>query len=150
MHNPPDYEGIEQKLWGKNTTEAVSRFNEQDRYILRKIRTYTWRFGFSEEEVRQHIRADKMFAAWFAKGPRCQGIHEKIATDWPEEEELIENFQCLPQSGEDAWCIATDGELRRWKRPKGVKSLDFVGQPESTLCMLHVNKEVWRKPRSVT
>lgn len=128
MHNPPDYEGLEQIAWRENAENVGVRLSSKDRYILKKIKTYMWRFGYSEEAIKGRIQSDIMFAAWFAKEPRRTKIHERIAAAWLEEIELISDFDDLPASGPDAWYIATDGELRQGKKPATVKSLDFRWQ----------------------
>ena len=129
MHEPPDWDALEQAQWRENVDAVIDRLNERDKNILKKIGTYIWRFGYSESEVSNHIKEDQMFAAWFAKEPRRTKFHEKIAAEWlrlvERESDLIEDFDELPTQGKDAWYIASDGELRQGKKPQGIKSLDF-------------------------
>ena len=125
MHDPPDYNALERVAWLKNAEAVLAKLNDRDRYILKKMRTYGWRFGHSEQAVENHIREDQMFAAWFAKEPRRTRFHERIASEWLQGVPSVECFETLPVAGKDAWYIATDGELRQGKKPPGVKSLDF-------------------------
>ncbi|MXZ16948.1 MAG: hypothetical protein F4Y81_01795 [Rhodothermaceae bacterium] len=129
MHDPPDYDAREQAAWRKNFGAVIDRLNARDDNILKTIRTYIWRFGYSESEVSNHIREDQMFAAWFAKEPRRTKFHEKIAAEWlrriEQESDLINGFKELATGGRKAWYIASDGDLRQGKKPPGIKSLDF-------------------------
>lgn len=125
MPEPPDYEALEQILWRKQAKEVIDCLDKDDENLLKKIQTYIWRFGYTEEEVRARIRRDEMFSAWFTKEPRRMKLHETIAADWLKRIELVFDFEDLPTGGKNAWYIATDGELRQGKKPAGVKSLDF-------------------------
>lgn len=125
MRAPPDYDLIEQLLWREQSREVVDVLDDDDQNILKKIRTYAWRFGYTEEEVKVHIRKDAMFAAWFTKEPQRMKLHEKVAAEWLKDIDQIDGFESLPTGGQNAWYIATDGELRRGKKPTGVKSLNF-------------------------
>ena len=129
MHNPPDYDALEQVAWRENVDAVIDRLNARDANILKKISTYIWRFGYSESEVSNHIREDQMFAAWFAKEPRRTKFHEKIAAEWlrqiEQESDLIKDFDELATRGRKAWYIASDRDLRQGQRPSGIKSLDF-------------------------
>ncbi len=82
MFKPPDYDAIEIEMWPKNKENVVVDLDEQDKNLLRKIITYSWSFGYSETEIHDKIREDKMFRAWFAKEPRRQGFHEIIAGEY--------------------------------------------------------------------
>lgn len=126
MHKPPDYDGIERSLWRENAEDVTTRLEEQDVYILKRIQTFIDRFGFDEEAVREKIMSDRMFSAHFAKEPRRQGLHERIAAEWLERLETIRNFETLPKSGKNAWYITSDGNLRQGMRPAPSKSLDFT------------------------
>lgn len=126
--NPPNYEGREKRLWKANAKKVVDDLNAGDKYILKKIENYSWRFGISQKEVEKEIRRNTLFANSFATEPRRQGLHEKTAADWLKRHEpLISNFETLPKSGKDALLINSDGEivLRKHSRAKPSKTLDF-------------------------
>ena len=96
MHSPPDYEMLEQAAWKESADQVKMRLNTQDQNILKKIKTYKWRFGYSEESIKDRIRSDGMFAAWFAKEPRRTKFHERIAAAWLEDIDVIHDFDSLP------------------------------------------------------
>lgn len=125
MLKPPDYDAFEQILWRKQAKEVIDCLDNNDKNILKKIQTYIWRFGYTEEEIKAHIRRNEMFAAWFTKEPRRMKLHETVAADWLSGIDLISDFESLPTGGKNAWYIAIDGDLRQGKKPAGVKSLDF-------------------------
>lgn len=123
---PPDYAGIEAKMWRKHRRSVVPNLNKKEKYIVKKISTFIDRFGFSRRNIEQKIRDDEMFAAWFAKEPRRTSIHEKTARDWLEEA-LRVNIEKLPASGKNALYVDKDGEVVKKSRSsrKLSKSLDF-------------------------
>lgn len=125
MRNPPDYEGIEGKLWKDNAEEVVKRLDGEDEYLLKRISTFVSRFGYPTDNVKDKIRTDKMFSAHFAKEPRRQGLHEKIAAEWLKIENEIKDFKTLPKSGRNAWYVTSDGNLQQGMKPAPSKSLDF-------------------------
>lgn len=122
---PPDYDAIEKKLWKKNAGEVNARLDDNDPDLLQRIKTFIWRFGFGEHKVREKIQADKMFASHFAKEPRRQGFHEKVAAQWIKELDAVDNFQVLPKYGKNAYYITSDGEIRSDMDSRPSKSLDF-------------------------
>ena len=113
MREPPDYENIEQKLWRGNAEEVYAGLEDDESNILKRISTFIWRFGYEEDEVREKIYDDEMFAAWFAKEPRRQGMHEIVAAEWLNEERLTKNFDTFPKGGPDAYYVTSDGEIRK-------------------------------------
>ena len=125
MREPPDYESIEQDLWKKNAKSVTERLAASDSNILDKIQTFIWRFDFPIEIVKEKIKNDSLFAAHFAKEPRRTTLHERIAANWLEEEESIQDFKVLPSKGKKAYYITSDGEIRKAVKNPPSKSLDF-------------------------
>ncbi len=128
MLKPPNYDAIEVEMWRENAENVVNSLNEQDKNLLKKIQTYSWRFGCSEQEIKDKIRDDKMFRAWFAKEPRRQGFHELIAGEYLKQFEIITNFEILNKGGDSAEYITSDGHIVDGKtlQDKAIaKSLDF-------------------------
>lgn len=132
MREPPDYEGIEQRLWRANAEEVYTRLMEDEPNILKRISTFIWRFGYDEDEVREKIYDDKVFASWFAKEPRRQGLHEAIAADWLNQEELTSDFDTLPKGGPNAYYVTSDGEIRKGMQDPPGKSIDFMWRTGNT------------------
>ena len=125
MRRPPDYEAIEQRLWRENAGDVQSRLSDEDSDLMKRVQTYIWRFGYRECEVRDRIEDDEMFASWFAKEPRRQGLHEGIAADWLRQDEDVNDFDVLRKSGPDAYYITSDGEIRQGMANPPGKSIDF-------------------------
>ena len=124
---PPDYDKIEQKLWWKHGNEVRDLLENQDPGLLRRIQTFSDRFGFDETEVCEKIKTDFMFACWFAKNATRTGFHEKEAEKYlcmfPG---LIKSFRGLPATGNNAKYINQMGNIITGKKPSGIKSLDFM------------------------
>lgn len=125
MREPPDYEAIEQRLWRENAGDVLARMTDEDRDLMKRIRTYMWRFGYEEDEVKGRITDDKMFAAWFSKEPRRQGLHEVVAANWLRQADDVAGFDVLHKSGPSAYYITSDGEIRRGMHNPPGKSIDF-------------------------
>ena len=79
---PPDYEALVGSARMANAGKVAERLSQNDENILKRIRLFHKRFGFPEEEIKEKIRGDNMFAAHFAIDPSRQTIHEKIAEEW--------------------------------------------------------------------
>jgi hypothetical protein len=112
-------------MWKKNAKSVIKRLDCDDENLLKRITTFVSRFGFPTENVKDRIRTDNMFSAHFAKEPRRQGIHEKIAAEWLEKVGCVKNFKTLPKQGKNAWYITSDGNLQQGMKPAPSKSLDF-------------------------
>ena len=125
MPKPPDYDEIEVEQWRENAKEVVPNLEKKEENLVRRIKTYIWRFGFSRSDVESKIATDNMFAAHFAKEPRRTGLHEREAAKWLEMLEQVEEFKVLPKSGENAFYISSDGEVRQNMAGAPSKSLDF-------------------------
>lgn len=125
MPKPPDYEEIEVAQWRENAKEVAQNLKKKEKNLLKRIKTYIWRFGFSQTDVENKIANDDMFAAHFTKEPRRTGLHEKEAAKWLNELDQVEEFQVLPKSGRDAFYISSDGEVRQNMIGAPSKSLDF-------------------------
>ena len=86
-------------MWARNLREVAEEATEcSDRLIngaYRKIRLAIR----TSEGVLLKIREHEMFAAWFAKEPRRQSPHERIAADYLMTFTELRNFEQLPQSG---------------------------------------------------
>ena len=123
MREPPDYDAIEREQWRTNFKEVSERLRTGDLYLTNRINTFVWRFGFAAAAVKEKIRRDRMFAAWFTKEPRRQGFHEQVAADWLRKCPEVQGFRVLPKSGTEALYVTSDGYIRAGQ--KSGKSLDF-------------------------
>ncbi len=132
MPEPPDYDAIERKMWRENAGAVFLRLREKDANILKRIRTFLWRFGFSKEEVQDKIEKDTMFAAHFAKEPRRTGLHEKAAAEWLRNLASVSHFTVLPKRKPRAFYITSDGEIREGMENPPSKSLDFYWRTGKT------------------
>ena len=131
---PPDYESHVLDLWLENASVVPSLLSESDIHLLKKIETYSDHFKYTSTEIVEKIRNDPMFAAHFAKEPRRQGVHEKLASKWLDEIECVSNFQVLPKSGANALYVDSDGEVRKILQNPKSKSLDFMWTTGKTTC----------------
>ena len=121
---PPNYAEIVARRWIENVEEVPSRLKNDDEGIVKRMDTFTTRFGFEKNDVRDEIANSKMFRATFAVDPTKQSIHENAAADWLKQEPTIKNFMTLPKSGKNAYYVTGDGEIRLGKKTN-LKSLDF-------------------------
>ncbi len=133
---PPDYDAIERRMWRENAAQVPELLTSNDPDLLKKIATYTSRFGYTHDQIREKIRTDTMFASQFAKEPRRQGVHEKEAAAWLQKLSAVQEFTTLPKTGKNAVYVTSDGEVKRGgelqARPS--KSLDFRWRTERTTC----------------
>ena len=124
---PPDYDKIEQQLWRKYGDEVRDLLENQDPGLVRRIQTFSNRFGFEETEVCEKINNDFMFACCFAKNATRTGFHEKEAEKYLRMfPNLIRSFRSLPASGKNAMYINRMGNIVPGKKPSEIKSLDFM------------------------
>lgn len=132
---PPDYEDLEQQSWRQNASKVIKKLDDRDPNLLKKIEQYSWRFGFSSEKIEEEIRNNEMFANHFSIEPKRQGIHEKSAADWLENQIEIDDFKNLPKSGGNALYISSDGQVIKGSTGivKSTKSLDFEWKTESKI-----------------
>lgn len=113
-------------MWREEAGKVVSRLDNKDRNLRKRINTFIYKFGYSSNQVEDKIRLDEMFASHFAKEPRRTGFHERLAAEWISELENVSNFATLPKTGPDAIYVTSDGEFRRGMSNAPTKSLDFI------------------------
>lgn len=126
--SPPNWDRIEQAMWRANADEVASEVEMRSERIMKRVRLFVWRFGFSEQEVVEKIRSEPMFAYWFAKEPRRQAFHESVAADYLSGFPSIRRLVRLKQTGGDALYLNSDGEIvagRDIRGPNPSKALDF-------------------------
>ena len=124
---PPDYDKIEQQLWRKNGNEVRDLLENQDPGLLRRIQTFSDRFGFNDTEIYEKIKNDFMFACCFAKNATRTGFHEREAEKYLHMfPNLIHFFRALPASGKNAKYINRGGNIVTGNKPSEIKSLDFM------------------------
>ena len=141
---PPDYDRAEQELREKNKYKVRDLLDDRDSGLLRRIRTFANDFGFEEALVCEKIRNDNMFACWFAKNPTKMRVHEKTAEKYLRKfPNLIKSFLSLPSRGNNTKYIERSGNIITGKKPRGIKSLDFMWTAGDTnvSCNLRVNEE---------
>jgi len=132
---PPDYDAIEKEEWRKNASLVCNELNSKSERLMKRIRLFIARFGFSTTDVENKIGTDSMFAAHFAKEPRRTGIHERLAAAWVESLPMVKQFKVLPKSGAGAIYVTRDGNIHHGElsnRPG--KSLDFVWETGTKTC----------------
>lgn len=122
MRAGPNYDLTNQ--WRFNSDEA------RDDPASRKEYVEKWadRVGVTFEVAWYWFCTDQLAAISFAKDPRRQTAHEKIAASWIETIPGVRNFRNLPSSGPDALYVQNgkimgDHELANKNTPK---SIDFI------------------------
>ncbi len=124
---PPNYDRIEQQLWRKYGDEVRDLLEKQDPGLVRRIQTFSSRFGFDEIEICEKIKDDFMFACCFAKNATRTGFYEKEAEKYLRMfPNLIKSFIALPASGKNAKYVDQMGNIVTGKKPSAIKSLDFM------------------------
>ena len=130
---PPDYDKIEQELWRENGNKVRNLLENQDSGLLRRIQTFSERFGFDETEICQKIIDDFMFACCFAKNATRMGFHEREAEKYLRMfPDLIRSLRTLPASGKNAKYVNQMGNIVTGKKPSEIKSLDFMWRAGDT------------------
>lgn len=136
---PPDWDGIEQRMWRTNAQEVAQEAENRSDRLMKRIELFVWRFGATSEEVLGKIMVDPMFAAWFAKEPRRQSPHEQIAAEYLSGFDSILDFVRLKQTGQGALYLNRDGEILARKDIQGdrpSKALDFEWRsPSGVRCL---------------
>ncbi len=124
---PPDYDTIEQKKWQQSQKKVIEEAHNPTDRLIKRISTFTSRFGYSEADVLTKIQHDEMFAAHFAKEPRRTGLHEDIAAEWIKALPGVHDFEVLPKSGNRSIKVSSDGNILQSSMFPNVpgKSLDF-------------------------
>ena len=125
MPNPPDYDQIEMDAWRYEADNVITRLDSNDFHLYEQIVTYSYRFGYSTQDVENRIRSDVMFASHFAKVPRRMNIFANAAADWIENLLGVRQFRRLPPAGRYAFYINRGGEVVQGMRTPPTKSLDF-------------------------
>ena len=92
------------------------------------IKKLALRTGMSFEVLWHNYCTDDLAAAHFAKDPRKQNAHEKIAAEWIKKIPGVHNFQKLKPNGEKALYVY-QGDILSAAGKQGIetpKSLDFA------------------------
>lgn len=106
----------------QNLADVKKSLNEE--WLQKKVKNFSQKFEiFSEKEIFQRIKSDKVAAAFFAKDPSKQGIHEKTAYDFLKGE--FGEGQLLPKSGKNARYVV-NGDISSKRSGKKHKSIDFI------------------------
>lgn len=79
----------------KNLDLVVSLLDTKEKGMMQKIKTFSSRFDFIENEIEEKIRKDKIFRAVFAKDPGKQKLHENIAAVFIKKIPLVKKFTQL-------------------------------------------------------
>ena len=131
---PPDWEGIEQRMWRANVEDVVAEARARSARLMKRVELFVWRFGGSVDSVLEKIEDDPMFAAWFAKEPRRQSPHLQIAADYLQQFDSIVKFTRLPQTGNFAFYLSYVGKFLPRIKIRGVRpstALDFMWESRS-------------------
>lgn len=140
---PPDWDRIEQSMWRANAEDVMAEVQTRSDRIMKRIRLFVWRFGYSEDDVIEKIRSEPMFAMWFAKEPRRQAFHEAVAAEYLSEFPSVKRLARLKQTGGDALYLNSDGEIVAGRDIRGSnpsKALDFEFWSESGVRCLASHK----------
>ena len=126
-------------MWRENAKDVPRQIAAEERGMMKRVRTYCGRFGYEMQKVKDKINNDGMFAAWFSKTPSKQGMHEKIAAEYLEKINCINNFEILPKGGNEALFINAKGKiLQRGAKSdtsaQDSKSLDFCWNTGGFIC----------------
>lgn len=116
-------------MWRENCELVAEEVEERSERLMKRVALFVWRFDYNQEDVLSKIRDDEMFAAWFAKEPRRQSPHERIAAGYLGQFPELIAFERLKQSGRNALYINRDGEIRKGEDIQGdkpSKALDFA------------------------
>ena len=134
MHiQPPDYDQVERELWKKHASEVLDLLKLRDKGLMRRIQTFSQRFGFEIIDICQKIEDDYMFACCFAKDAKKTGFEEKEAEKYLRMfPDTIRSFKVLPKSGKNALYIGPQGDIITGKKQTGTKSLDFLWRAGNT------------------
>lgn len=132
MRAPPDYEKLISRRWQENR-DAVRGIladgkGKPHKNLMKKIKTFVSRFGFTDHEVKTEIKKNRFVQASFAVDPRKQRIEEDIALQWLEGVKGIKNLEKLPAQGDEAFYVTQDSGVRAGAnlgRSRPTKSLDF-------------------------
>lgn len=137
---PPDWEGKPLiKRWRENANAVLPNVKKGEKGIMKRIATYCHNFGYDCKRVIAKIIDDEMFAAHFAINPSQQTIHEKLAADYLQQFERVNNFEKLPPSGGSALFLDNNGKLlhqdpEKSKSSQYSKSLDFRWNTAGVIC----------------
>lgn len=135
---PPDWDAEEKRMWRENCELVAEEVEERAERLMKRVALFVWRFDYNQEDVLSKIRDDEMFAAWFAKEPRRQSPHERIAAGYLGQFPELIVFERLRQSGRNALYINRDGEIRKGEDIQGdkpSKALDFAWEtPNGIRC----------------
>lgn len=126
----PDYEGAVQDQQQENINQLSDEIRRGSDRLMKRVRYYSEKYGYEENKVMNKLKEDRMFAAFFAKDPGRQRIHEKVAEKWIsllEKEGLLSDFKRLSQSGPEARYVSADGNIVTISKGdnKPSKALDF-------------------------
>ena len=139
VQGPPDWDGIEQRMWRANAKDVVAEARARSARLMKRVDLFVWRFGGTVDSVLAKIQDDPMFAAWFAKEPRRQSPHEQIAADYLQQFDSIVKFIRLKQTGNLALYLNRDGEIVPRNQIQGdrpSKALDFEWEsPSGVRCL---------------
>lgn len=110
MPKPPDYA----KLMRRARKKELSVVYEKGAIwkvpgLLNKVEKFAGKFGFPLAAVKAKFEKDKMFAAWFAKDPAKQKIHENAAAEYISSFSQISDFVALRNSGPTSVKVTSDG-----------------------------------------
>jgi hypothetical protein len=124
-----DYERFIKEKWKENAGDVPKLLVKNDANIVQQVETYSHRFDEPTDKIKKKILDDSMFANCFAKDPTKQTTHEKLAFEYlKKHDNILNNFCKMPQSGENAIYLSSDGVFTKEK--KIGKALDFCWNHE--------------------
>ena len=134
--DPPSYDKIEKSQWKAGQDMVIDEAKNMSGRLVKRVNTFTDRFGYSESSVMSKIIDDKMFASNFVKEPRRTGLHEGAAADWIMLLPNVIRFKRLPKGGINALKVSRDGNIEKVDKNKQFpgKTLDFQWHTGEITC----------------
>lgn len=120
-----DYESAYKIALDQNISEVREAILEDDPSMRVKLENYAEKFGIPIRFLKHKILSDNLFANSFIKDPSKQSLHQKVAADFIESINCVEDFCQLPAGGQNARYICDDGTVRMGENSGQAKSIDF-------------------------
>ncbi|MBR3322732.1 hypothetical protein IKG13_01580 [Candidatus Saccharibacteria bacterium] len=132
-----DFEGPFRKALEENISEVREAVLSKNEDMWLKIRNYSERFDLPIKYIEHKILSDNIFANQFAKDPRKQSLHQRVAADFIKTMTGVFDFCPLPAGGRNALYICNDGIVRKGSGASHglTKSIDFCWRFED--CMYY-------------
>ena len=112
MTHKIDYESAYKAALEQNIREVRDAILIGDMSMRIKLANYSEKFGIPIRFLEHKILSDNLFANGFIKDPSKQSLHQKVAAQFIESINCVEDFEQLPAGGQNAKYICDDGIVR--------------------------------------